>query len=150
MASAILKGDIRLVAESPEGKQNPDFKYRTNSVIAAGGSPDGVLANTTRDKWAFIPLGQSILTGGWKVKLQLKMDTADGSDASDCVIQIPLTIRNGGIKVLDGANDLGYTVDLPAATSANWVDLGTGYTIPNGQVCKIGGDYGVISIQDDA
>lgn len=150
MASVTEAGEIRIVAESPEGHQITTHRYRSDGFINAGGAPDGVLANKTRDKWAFIPKNDSvILSGGWKVRLYFKFDSADGLDASDCVIQIPLTVKGGGIRYLN-ASDLGFTNDIPASTPAGqWIELGTGYTVPNGEFVKIGGDYGVIAIEDD-
>lgn len=150
MASANEPGVLKIFAESPEGQRFLTHRYRSDSPINAGKSPDGVLANLTIDKWQFVPEYTGVtLTGGWKVILNFTLDAADGIDASDCVINLPLTIRGGGVRQLN-ATDLGFTTDLPASTvAAQPIDLGTGYTIPNGQSCHIGGGAGVISIEDD-
>jgi hypothetical protein len=150
MASANEAGVLRIVAESPEGHQIVTHTYRSDGFINAGKSPDGVLANLTRDKWAFIPKADyPVLSGGWRIRLLFKLDAQDGLDASDGVIQIPLTVKGQGIQFLSAA-DLGHTVDFPASTTlGTWHELGTGYTVPNGQQVKIGGDYGVISVEDD-
>lgn len=150
MASATENGELRIYAVSPEGQRILTHRYRNGGAISAGGSPDGVLANKTQDKWVFIPKADyPVLTGGWKVQLFIVLDASDGLDASDSYIEIPLTIRGGGIKYLN-ATDLGYTTDYPANSPAGVeLPLGAGYTIPDGQEAKIGGDHGVISIEDD-
>ena len=152
MASAIQAGNLRLYAVSPIGQKVLAYSARNGGTISAGGSPDGVLANLTADKWDYIPKFNVVLSGGWKVFLTLEMDAADGCDASDSVIEIPLTLSDGSVKRIN-ATDLGYTVDYPAATAAAVeLPLGAGYTIPNGVFCKIGSNLmkGVISIQNDA
>ena len=89
------------------------------------------------------------MSGGWKVRVLASLDAADGVDASDCVIQIPLTHDDGTIRTIS-ASDLVFTTDLPAGTLAgNWIELGTGYTIPDGVRAKIGGGPIVISLEDD-
>jgi hypothetical protein len=150
MASAPAKGKIFLYATSPNGHKNVAFTFTSTGAVGAGGSPDGVLANKTADKQVNLPRNEKfILTGGWKVQLGFELDAADGMDASDATIQIPLSVKGAGVRTLTAA-DLGYTVDYPAATPANEVCLGDGYTIPNGEVCAIGGGPCVIAIEDDA
>jgi hypothetical protein len=46
-----------------------------------------VLANLTVDKWMKIPMAGPVMSGGWIVRCIFTPDAADGSDASDCVIQ---------------------------------------------------------------
>lgn len=149
MASANEPGNIRVVAISPDGAEYDVITDRSDGPIAAGFSPDGVLANKTADKWLYANPAGPVLTGGWKVGLRFKLDAADGLDASDCVIQIP-TISSKGIKKVLNATDLGFTTDVPAATVAGtWIALGTDYTVPNGMRVKIGGGPIVVSIEDD-
>lgn len=150
MASATQAGILKIYAVSPMGKQYMTHQYRNGGAVSAGGSPDGVLANKTADKWVFFPLSNIVMSGGWKVQVTLTMDTADGCDASDAVIQLPLTFKGEGVRYLTSA-DLGYTVDIPAATAAGVpLPIGSGYTIPNGQFARNGGAVGVISIENDA
>ena len=148
MASANEPGTVKIFAVPPSGSPIVTHQWRSDGFINAGKSPDGVLANLTRDKWAFInKVDNVILTGGWKVVLSFTPDATDGIDVSDCVIQIPITIAGGGIKVLNAA-DLTITTDLTPIADVE-TNMGVGYTIPDGQRVKIGGDYGVISIEDD-
>lgn len=150
MVSANEPGVIRIYAVSPEGQKIKTHEYRSDGPINAGKSPDGVLANLTADKHLYMPKFDGVvLTGGWKVVLGFTFDAADGLDVSDGFIQIPLTVQNGGVKYLN-ATDLGNTTDIPAATPAGAeIQLGAGYTIPNGQRVKIGGGSAVISVEDD-
>jgi len=153
MASANEPGEIRVIVEDVMGNQSVCYKFRSDSAINAGKSPDGVLANLTVDKQVKVGLAGPIATGGSKIRLFAKLDAADGIDASDCVIQVPITEDNGTQRVLNGT-DFGFTVDLPAATPAdNLIELGTGYTILQGARCRVGSADKtvpiVISIEDD-
>ena len=153
MASANEPAEIRVVAEDINGNNFICYKFRSDSAIAAGYSPDGVLANATVDKQVKVGLSGPVLQGGWKVRLFLKLDAADGIDVSDCVIQLPITEDNGTQRVLN-ATDFGATTDLPAATPAgNLVELGTGYTIPQNARVRVGSADKtvptVLSIEDD-
>jgi len=150
MASVTEPGTLRVYAVTPEGqKVGPVYQARNGGPISAGGSPDGVLANKTADKWAYMPKSNVVLSGGWKVFATIELDAADGIDASDCYVDIPITIKGAGIKHLN-ASDLGFSTDYPASTpAAIELPLGAGYTIPNGQLVKIGGDKAAISIEDD-
>jgi hypothetical protein len=149
MSSANEPGQLYIVAISPQGQELVVASQRSDGPINAGKSPDGVLANLTIDKWMNLPRGGPVLSGGWKVGIRFKMDAVDGLDASDCVIQIPLTFDDGSTRTLN-ATDLGFTVDIPAATPAGvMLPLGTDYTIPNGLRAKIGGGPVVVSIEDD-
>jgi len=149
MASATQAGTIRVYAVSPEGQRVQTHTFRNGGSISAGGSPDGVLANLTADKHLFIPKHPQIMTGGWKVAMTIELDATDGLDASDATIDYPITIRGAGVKFLN-ATDLGYTVDFAAASPASVeLPLGAGFTIPDGQMVKIGGATGVISIEND-
>jgi hypothetical protein len=153
MASANEPGQIRLYAEAPDGSLHICHKFHSKSAIAAGFSPDGVLANTTVDKQVKVGLGGPWMTGGWILHLFFKPEAADGYDASDNTIQIAVTEENGTQRQLS-ASDIGYTTDLPAGTLANqWVELGTGFTVPNAVKMRVGSrDYSlptVIAIEDD-
>ena len=149
MASATAPGTIRVYAVSPDGKKYMTHSYRNGGAVSAGGSPSGVLANKTADKWVFFPLSNVVLSGGWKVQMTLEMEAADGLDASDAYIELPITFKGEGVRTLNATN-LGYTVDIPAATAASIeVPIGSGYSIPDGKFAKIGGSVGVISIEDD-
>ena len=153
MASANEPGQIRIYAEDSAGNLRICAKYHSKSAIAAGFSPDGVLANTTIDKQVKAGLGGPLLVGGDILHLFFKPEAADGLDASDNTIQIAITEVNGTQRQLSAA-DFGYTTDLPAGTLASqWVELGTGYTVPNGQQFRVGSrDYSlptVIAIEDD-
>lgn len=153
MASANEPGEIRIVAEDIMGNQYICYKFRTDSAVNAGASPDGVLANATVDKQVKVGLSGPTAMGGWKIRMFLKMDAADGIDASDCVIQIPITEDNGTQRVLN-ASDFGFSTDLPASSPASsLLELGTGYTVPEGARIKVGSADKtvpiVISIEDD-
>ena len=149
MASANAPGVIRVVAERNDGLQKVAYQVRSDSAIAAGSSPDGILANKTADKQLFMPYLSPTMKGGDKVHLFFKIDAADGLDASDCVIQIPFW-EDGNQKQLN-ATDLGFTTDIPAATPAGyWIELGAGYTIPtNVGSARLGNGQAVISIEND-
>lgn len=149
MASATEAGTIRVYAVEPNGHRHLVYQARNGGAISAGGSPDGVLANKTVDTQVFWPKKQPVMSGGWKVMVTLAMDAADGLDASDSYIEIPISIKGAGVRHLN-ASDLSYTTDLPASTPASVeTPIGTGYTIPNGELAVIGGAHCVISIEDD-
>jgi len=146
MASAIENGEIKVYAVESNGQRHLTHRFRSEGIISAGGSPDGVLANLTADKWSFVPRCNLILKKDWKVIMAFKSDGADGLDVSDCVINFPLFISGGGQKTLN-TTDLGITSDLTCVAGTEQ-DLGTGYTITDGR-CNLGGAPAVISIQDD-
>lgn len=148
MASENEPGIIKVVVERAGLGQKNAMQYRTDSSINAGKSPDGVLANLTTDKMVKVGKVNPIISRGDKIRLMFKPDATDGIDASDCVIQIPYW-ENGQLKTLNAA-DFGFTVDLAGAVAGNWVELGTGYTVPNDVAsAQLGGGDIVISIEDD-
>ena len=154
MASANEPADLKIVVEKPSGDQYICHKFRSDGAINAGKSPDGVLANLTHDKQVKIGLGGPVAQGGDRIRLFASLDASDGIDASDCVVQIAITEDNGSERQLS-SNDIGFTVDLPAATPAgNWVELGTGYLVPDGMRFRVGSAKlatpTVISLEDDA
>lgn len=153
MASANEPADLRVVIEDPNGNQTVTHTYRNGGAISAGASPDGVLANKTVDKQQKVGLSGPVATAGHKVRLLAKLDAADGIDASDCVVQVAYT-KSDGTESQFTAADFGFTTDLPAATPAGyWVELGSGYTVPDGVRLRIGSATlstpTVISIEDD-
>jgi len=154
MTSANEPCDIRLIAEDPFGNQHICHKFRGDGAINAGKSPEGVLANLTHDKQMKVGTAGPILSGGWKVRLLINLDAADGVDVSDCAIQIPITHADGAEHQL-GASDFGIATDLPAASVAgSWIELGTGFTVPDGDRLRVGSATKetpiVISIEDDS
>lgn len=150
MASAIEPGLIKCFAIAPGGARIELARYRNGGEVSAGGSPDGVLANKTADTHLFQNVGGPVMTTGWKFMTTLTMDSADGLDASDATISIPIT-RDDGVVAYLNATDLVYTTDYPAATIAGVeLPIGAGYTIPNGERYKFGGGPIVIAIEDDS
>lgn len=149
MASVTEPGVLRLYAVTPQNQEIEVASFRNGGPVSAGGSPDGVLANLTADKQLFQGIGGPTMTTGWKFRVKIILDAADGIDASDCVFSIPIISDDGVIRYLD-ATDLGFTTDLPAASPASVpLPLGDGYTIPSGTRYKFGGGPIVISVEDD-
>jgi hypothetical protein len=154
MASLNEPANLRIVAEDPNGNQFVVRTFRSDSAVNAGKSPDGVLANLTIDKQLRMGLAGPVLMGGWRVRLLAQLDAADGLDVSDGVFQIPMTLSDGTEKTL-GASELQISTDYPAATPAgHWIEIGKGYTLPDGQRARIGSASGlspvVISLEDDS
>lgn len=147
MASAPLAASlVKLYAVSPEGHRHL-IAQGVTEYWGPGGSPDAVIANTP-EKWAYVPLSPLVLTTGWKVMLSCILGSADGMDVSDGAWQVPVTIRGVGLRHLT-VTDLGGA-DLAAATTvAVEHDLGTGYTVPDGQQLKIGGGKIWVSAEND-
>lgn len=149
MASAIEPGTIKLFAIAPGGARIELASYRNGGEVSAGGSPDGVLANKTADTHLFQNIGGPVMSTGWKFMGTITLDSADGLDASDATISIPLTRDDGVVRYLN-ATDLVYTTDYPAGTIASVeIPIGSGYSIPNGERWKFGGGPIVIAIEDD-
>jgi len=107
------------------------------------------LANKTNDKWVQVPRHPLKLRGGDVLRVLFKKDAAGGTDASDAQWYIPIT-EDGRSKVLTKSS-FGFTADFPAATGAGqWLECGTGYTIPNSVTeAHFGGGGIVVSIEDD-
>jgi len=153
MASVNEPADIRIVVEDPNGNQAVAHRFRNGGAISAGGSPDGVLANLTADKQLKVGPSGPVASGGYKIRLLAKLDAADGIDASDCVVAVAYTQSDGTESQLTAA-DFGFTTDMPAASPAGqWLELGTGYTVPNNVRLRVGSQTQttptVISIEDD-
>lgn len=151
MASGIVLGKFSVTVEKSGRGEREVLAADNSSSYAAGGSPDGVLANLTTDKQVKMPRNNSIMiVGGDKIHLYVMLSTADGMDASDSVVSIPYT-EDGAYKALTTAS-FGFTTDFPAASPANqWLECGTGYTVPtNVKQAFIGGGDCVVSLQNDA
>ena len=139
---------IRVYGVAPSGKKTPLFQG-VNEQTGPAGSPDGVQATVKDNELPFMPLNEARLQGGDKIVVFAILKVADGIDASDCVINLPIR-RNGALEYLSTA-DLGFTVDYPASTPANVeLQLGTGYTVPEGDSVQVGGGKYFISIENDA
>ncbi len=149
MASDQLTGAIiKLYAESPAGDRKLVYTG-VNEQTGPGGSPDSI-QNTVKDnELPFMPLNKFGIMGGWKVILAMELKTADGSDASDCIANIPYRDASGSQKYLTLA-DFGHDVDFPAATPAGvTLDCGEGFTVPEGQTIFLGGGKMFISLEND-
>lgn len=158
MASVNEPGLLKAIVEDAFGNQYIGHQFRSDGAINAGQSPDGVLANLTIDKQMKIGLKGPIAKGGSKVRLFFKFDASDGLDASDCIVQMGITEVTPDGRVVSerqlSAADIGFDTDIPAATPAgSWIELGTGYTVPDGMYIRIGSASmltpTVLSIEDD-
>lgn len=140
--------EIRIYAVAPSGKRERLFQG-VNEQTGPGGSPDGAQATVKDNELPFMPLNPFVLKGGDKLIVAGVLKVADGADASDSVMNIPIR-RNGALEYLS-VTDVGYTVDLPAA-SVTLVEhqLGTGYTVPEGDIVQLGGGKYFISWENDA
>jgi hypothetical protein len=150
MVSDQLTGaEVLMYAEDPNGDRKRIFSG-VNEQTGPGGSQDGVQATVKDNELPFMPLNQFPIPAGYKIILAARLKTADGADASDAVINIPVRDQSGAQRYLT-RTDVGYTTDLPAATPAGIVvDLGAGYTVPDGQTLFLGGGKYFISLEDDA
>ena len=119
-----------------------------NEQAGPSGSPDGVQAVVKDNELPFMPVIPFTLKGGDKLVAYGVMKTADGADASDSIFNIPIR-RNGRQEYLTRA-DLGYTVDLPAASVIDVEhQLGSGYTVPEGDTLQLGGGKFFMSWEND-
>jgi len=144
----LTNADIRIYAVSPGGKKERLFSA-VNEQTGPGGSPDGVQATVKANELPFMAVNPFPLKGGDILRVYGVLKATDGADASDSVWNIPI-VRNGAVEYLT-REDLGYTVDIPAASVIS-VDhqLGTGYTVPEGDTIMLGGGKYFISWEDDA
>lgn len=157
MASANEPGLIRCIVEDANGNQIVGWKQRSDGAIAAGFSPDGVLANKTIDKQIKLGVSGPIAKGGSRIKLLFKPDASDGLDVSDGAFQVAVTeVTPQGQPISErqlSASDFGITTDIPAAMPATLYELGTGYLVPDGMYVRIGSASlstpTVVSIEDD-
>ena len=148
MASDQLTGaTLAIYAVAPDGKKKRLFSG-VNEQTGPGGSPDGVQATVKANELPFMPVQPTVLHGGSKLVIYGTMTAADGADASDAVMNVPIH-RNGNLEWLSVA-DFGYTTDLPAASLASVEhQLGAGYTIPQGDKVQLGGGNFFISWEND-
>jgi len=154
MASANEPADMKIVIEDPQGNQKICHKFRSDSAINAGKSPDGVLANLTHDKQVKLSTAAHVAKGGDRIRLFFSLDAADGIDVSDGIIQIAVTYDDGTEATLSAA-DIGFETDYPAGTLAGcWTEAGTGYLVPDGVRLRVGSNSmqtpTVISLEDDS
>jgi len=139
---------IRVYGVAPSGKKTPLFQG-VNEQTGPAGSPDGVQATVKDNELPFMPLVPASLQGGDKLQVFVILKTADGIDASDCIFNIPIR-RNGALEYLSTA-DLSFTTDYPASSPVDVeLQLGAGYTVPQGDVVQLGGGKYFISVEDDA
>ena len=144
----LTNAEIRIYAVSPSGNKKRLFQG-VNEQTGPAGSPDGVQATVKDNELPYMPVHPFVLTGGDKLTIFGVLKTADGADASDSIFNVPI-MRNGGLEYLS-TTDLGYTVDLPAASpTLSEHQLGTGYTVPQGDSIRLGGGKYFISWEDDA
>lgn len=148
MASGAHPGaKLLLYAVAPNGDKKRLFQG-VNEQTGPGGSPDGAQATVKDNELPFMPLVPFVLRGGDKLILYGIMTTADGSDASDSVFNVPIR-RNGSLEYLS-ASDFGYTSDMPAASLATVEhQLGAGYTVPQNDLIQLGGGKYFMSWQND-
>ena len=138
---------IRVVGVAPSGKVTPLFQG-VNEQTGPAGSPDGVQATVKDNELPFMPLNPTVLRGGDKLAVVIYLKVADGLDASDSVFNIPIR-RNGALEYLS-TTDFGYTTDYPAASPINTpLQLGAGYTVPEGDTVQLGGGKYFISVEND-
>jgi len=139
---------IRLYAVSPSKRKEPLFQG-VNEQTGPGGSPDGVQAVVKDNELPYMPVQPFTMKGGDRLMLFVELTAADGLDASDAVVNVPI-VRNGRLEYLD-RTDFGYTTDYPAASLADVEhQLGAGYLVPEGDQIQLGGGKYFISIENDA
>lgn len=148
MASDQLTGaEIIIYAEAPGGNRTKVFQG-INEQTGPGGSPDGAQAVTKDNELPFMPLSNVFIKGGSKIIVATRLKSADGMDASDCVINLPI-MDDSGQRYLS-KTDLGIDTDLPASTPADLIiDVGEGYTVPQGQTVRVGGGKFFMSLEND-
>jgi len=153
MASAPLpRATVRIYGVNGTSGRKTLLHTIVNEAWNTGGSPDGVLASKTTNTWNTMPLNQVRMSGtrGDKIVATVQLSAADGCDASDCVLYLPVVSSVGGVKTLTW-EDFGFTVDLPAASAANVEHpCGAGYSVPYGEFVQVGGGAAVCSMEDDA
>ena len=139
---------VKVYGVAPSGKKTPLFQG-VNEQTAPAGSPDGVQATVKDNELPFMPVNPAVLKGGDKIVIFTVLKVSDGIDASDCVFNLPIR-RNGSLEFLS-TTDLGFTVDYPASSPTGVeLQLGTGYTIPEGDSVQIGGSKYFISVENDS
>jgi hypothetical protein len=143
----LTNAEIRIYAVNPSGDKRRLFSG-VNEQTGPAGSPDGVQATVKANELPVMPIQPFALKGGDKLVMYGIMKTSDGADASDSIFNVPI-MRNGRLEYLSRA-DFGYTTDLPASSVANVEhQLGSGYTVPEGDQIMLGGGTYFISWEDD-
>lgn len=148
MASDQATGaQVIVVGKTPSGNETRLFQG-VNEQTGPGGSPDGAQATVKANELPFMPVNPAVLRGGDKIIIKTVLTAADGIDASDCVFNLPIK-RNGALEYLS-RTDLNFSTDLPAASVASVEhQLGTGYTVPEGDTVQIGGGPYFLSVEND-
>ena len=149
MGSDQLTGAVlKIYAVSPDGRRVKLWQG-VNEQSGPGGSPDGVQATVVDDGLPFMSKNPFPLKGGDTLLVTGIMRVADGADASDSVLNIPI-LRNGQMETLT-RTDVRYTVDIPAASVIDIEhQLGLGYVVPQNDVIQLGGGKYFMSWEDDA
>jgi len=138
---------LELFAVAPNGDHKKLFQG-VNEQTGPGGSADGAQSTVKDNELPFMPQHPFVMKGGDKLILYGTLTIADGADASDSIINVPI-MRNGGLEYLS-RSDMGYTVDLPAASVIDVRhQLGSGYTIPEGDSVRLGNGKYFISWEND-
>lgn len=138
---------IKIYGKAPSGKKTPLFQG-VNEQTGPGGAPDGVQATVKDNELPYMPVAPAQLRGGDKLIMTVSLKTADGIDASDCVFNIPIR-RNGQLEYLS-TSDFSFLTDYPASTPASVeLELGAGYTVPEGDIVQLGGGKYFISVEND-
>lgn len=160
MASGRLEGIYRLYIENPSGARRlvkgADALWWNCSGL---GSADGTISTTaTPEKWNFLPLSKDAGTSGYSIVLTAELTVSDGSDISDSVGVIPVSVNGVQQSIgIAGGNGLGNSnfiadisgVDLAAATPTG-VEL-TVFKVraKEGVNFRVGGDKVFLSLEDD-
>ena len=144
----LTNAELRIYAVNPNGDKKRLFQG-INEQTGPAGSPDGVQGTVKDNELPFMPTHPFLLKGGDKLMIYGVMKAAAGADASDSIMNIPIR-RNGALEYLSTA-DIGYISDIPAASIISIEhQLGSGYTVPEGDVVQLGGGKYFISWEDDA
>ena len=148
VSDQLTNAEIRVYAVSPGGDRKRLFQG-INEQTGPGGSPDGAQAVVKDNELPFMPVHPFVLKGGDKLMMAGVLKVADGADASDSIFNVPIR-RNGALEFLSRA-DLGYTADIPSSSVIDVEhQLGSGYTVPEGDKVQLGGSKYFISWEDDA
>lgn len=150
MASAQAPGAIiRLYVKRSNDDAIKVFEG-VNEITGPGGSPDGAAATVKDNELPYMPRSGVQARGGDKILMTVELTAADGLDASDSVVIVPIQVQGKGLRNLD-RTAFGYITDYPAGSLASLeLPLGVGKEVPTGEVWNIGGGKYFISVEDDA
>ena len=148
MASGQAPGaKLRIYVQAPDKRKHPVFQG-VNEQTGPAGSADGVQQTVKANELPYMPLSDFVAKGGDKIVITGELTTADGLDASDSVFNVPI-MRNGNLEYLS-RSDFGYTTDYPASSPVSVeLQLGSGYTVPEGDQIQIGGGTFFMSLEND-